>query len=418
MSDFHNRFECMARQKRLNGHASGGTPRRACLACEMDRLFSQCFAGHEAPFAPHGFLHAMWCSAEHFAGHEQQDAHEFLIAMLAGICDGLCGPAAAPSLKLAAPLNPLNGGINGGDSAVRMAQLGPKRVRLSAVEPGAAKELLGVFSGVLRSDVTCLACGASSTKLEEFHDISLDVAKAPKTAANSSPALGPSNNGLGGGGSNASGSGGSSDERSDKGVSPPPALDGAAELPRGESVLECLRSFTQEEKLTARRWCERCGGERESCKRLSIQRLPNVLCLHLKRFEQTGHGKAASKIDSFVGFPLHSLNMWQYTSAHLCARPREAAKGDENGGKNGMRANGRAAESPPPELPEPGAEHLYDLFGVAVHRGKITNGHYTAFVRRHASWFHCDDATITPASPSAVRACQGYLLFYVRKKLC
>ena len=27
----------------------------------------------------------MWCSSEHFAGYEQQDAHEFLMAMLAGI---------------------------------------------------------------------------------------------------------------------------------------------------------------------------------------------------------------------------------------------------------------------------------------------------------------------------------------------
>ena len=47
----------------------------------------------------------------------------------------------------------------------------------------------------------------------------------------------------------------------------------------------------------------------------------------------------------------------------------------------------------------------------------MQNGHYTAYVRRQANWFLCDDATITAASAETVRACSGYLLFYARKKL-
>jgi len=45
----------------------------------------------------------------------------------------------------------------------------------------------------------------------------------------------------------------------------------------------------------------------------------------------------------------------------------------------------------------------------------MQNGHYTAYIRRHASWFHCDDASVTPATPKAVRSCKAYLLFYIRK---
>ena len=323
LADCHNRFECMAQQ--LDGD------RRSCLACELDRCFSQCFSGRDTPFSPNCFLHAMWVNAEHFAGYEQQDAHEFLIALLAGVCAGMreMQPRHPPLGRAGADAGP------GGFVA--------KRARLPSTA-AAATELLGVFSGQLRSEVTCGVCGVTSTKHEDFSDISLNLA-------------------------------------------PPAQAD------RRQSLLTCLRSFTREEQLgtTERCWCEQCDALQDSSKRLSIEKLPNVLCFHLKRFEH-GAGQG-SKIDAFVEFPLHSLNMYDHSSAHLCEQARDE----------------------PPAQPPP--EYLYDLFGVAVHHGSIQNGHYTAFVRRHASWFHCDDAVVTPATPQTVRGCQGYLLFYIRKKL-
>ena len=120
---------------------------------------------------------------------------------------------------------------------------------------------------------------------------------------------------------------------------------------------------------------------------------PSSECL---RLGPDAAGKPASKIESFVEFPLHSLNMYPHTSAHLCP---PGGTGDASG------------------IAETGPEHLYDLFGAAVHHGSIQNGHYTTFVRRHASWFHCDDSAVTLAMPHVVRACQGYLLFYIRKKV-
>ena len=69
-----------------------------------------------------------------------------------------------------------------------------------------------------------------------------------------------------------------------------------------------------------------------------------------------------------------------------------------------------------PLAAEPRPEQLYDLFGVAVHHGTMDKGHYTAYVRSGAEWFHCDDALITLASQETVRSCNGYMLFYVQKK--
>ena len=39
----------------------------------------------------------MWTTAEHFAGYEQQDAHEFLIAALSAIDAGLSQPRRSPT---------------------------------------------------------------------------------------------------------------------------------------------------------------------------------------------------------------------------------------------------------------------------------------------------------------------------------
>ena len=320
LGDHHNRFECMARSRQSptggENSADGGSTasRRPCLACEMDLLFTQCFSGKRAPFSPHSFLHAMWSNSEYFAGYEQQDAHEFLIAALSSIYAGLLQPrllARQVGTGMPAPL----GSARSGDGV----NLG-------------AQDLQRVFTGVLRSDVTCLSCQSTSTKYEDFQDISLDLSRTPSTEEDgSSPLLG--------------------------------------------SLAACLRSFTRAERLLSaeRCWCTHCGKLQDSAKQLSIYRLPNVLCFHLKRFKHTANSKTPStKIDTFVEFPLHSLNMRPHTSAHVC----------------GVGTSEEALAL------EPTPEHLYDLFGVAVHHGTMQNGHYTSYVRTQADWFHFDDAVV------------------------
>jgi len=144
LSDRHNRLVCIHRRRK-----DAATDLRPCLACEMDSIFAACFSGvqvpappahppapprwsrptmrrrpgssgvgrtsglrlppptpNQTPYSPHTFLHAMWCSSEHFAGYEQQDAHEFLVAMLAGIYSSIRDPraAAADAAALAAAL--------------------------------------------------------------------------------------------------------------------------------------------------------------------------------------------------------------------------------------------------------------------------------------------------------------------------
>jgi len=345
LGDGHNRFDCIARSRSRRspiglegpeGGTAGNAARRPCLACELDLLFTQCFSGKQLPFSPHSFLHAMWANSDCVAGYEQQDAHEFLIAALSSIHSNI----------------------------VALQQPRPSVINTSTRHPAAnGYDLQRVFTGVLRSEVTCLRCRGKSTKFEEFHDVSLDLTRCP------------------GGDSEASSA-------------------GEGDLPYYGTLDACLHSFTRSERLSSaeRCLCTRCGDLQDSAKQLSFHRLPNVLCFHLKRFKHSPLSKQPStKIDASVRFPLHSLNMRPHTSAVTC--------------------NAQNAPEPQTASSEPSADELYDLFGVAVHHGTMSNGHYTCYIRNQADWFHCDDALVTPSSADEVRSCQGYMLFYVRKQL-
>ena len=345
LSDRHNRFECMAQMRGRERHKSDSdsfdivTPRHICLACEMDLLFSQCFSGVRTAFSPHSFLHTMWCSSDRFAGYDQQDAHEFLIAALAAIYTGL---------------NTLRPTTDDDKEDAHLTS-SAKRAKLAA---SGSSDLQDIFKGAMRSDVICSRCGGRSTKYEDFTDVSVDLSLDVQQPVDES--------------STASGC---------------------------HSTLDaCLRSFTRAEQLGAaeRCWCAKCGGLQDSAKQLSIHRLPNVLCVHLKRFKHSDYRTSntkptSSKVDAFVEFPLNALDMSPHTAARICGN------------------------SPSESQLAPG--HLYDLFGVAIHHGTMQTGHYTAFVRHQASWFHCDDSTISASSVETVRSCNAYMLFYTQKRL-
>ena len=56
--------------------------------------------------------------------------------------------------------------------------------------------------------------------------------------------------------------------------------------------------------------CPKCKTKRRASKKLSLARLPPVLLIHLKRFE--ANGRFSDKVDTFVEFPMKSLDMTDY----------------------------------------------------------------------------------------------------------
>lgn len=218
------------------------------------------------------------------------------------------------------------------------------------------------FSGLLRSDVTCMTCGFTSTTYDPCVDISLNLdlsfcSSTGMTNKNSKP------------NENASIS----------------------------TLLGCLDLFTRPEKLgpDQKLYCQNCQERRNSLKQMSIRRLPVVLCLHIKRFEHSSIRKMSRKIDQYLQFPF-SLDMASYLSSSI-VRNRFgnrifAFEGDESD---------TCTE--------------FEIFAVVTHSGMLESGHYVTYVRVRNQWYKCDDAWITEIDEGVVRASQCYLMYYVQK---
>ncbi|XP_068622541.1 ubiquitin carboxyl-terminal hydrolase 3-like isoform X2 [Battus philenor] len=196
-----------------------------------------------------------------------------------------------------------------------------------------------VFGGTLQSEVRCLACGAESKKFDPFLDLSLELPEA-----------------------------------------------GRHEAP--VSLTDCLASFVQVEELadTERYFCSSCKCRQKSTKQFWIRRLPNVLCLHLKRFRW--HNYFRTKVDTSISFPLRALDMSHFVPSSAPDTRRSAL-----------------------------SAHLYDLAAVIVHHGSgAGSGHYTAFAINEEQWFHFNDQTVRASDAAAVAACKPYILFYIRRE--
>ncbi|XP_041022645.1 ubiquitin C-terminal hydrolase 22-like isoform X1 [Juglans microcarpa x Juglans regia] len=302
---------------------------RLCLSCDIDVVFSAAFSGDRAPYSPAQFLYSWWQHSANLASYEQKDAHEFFISVLDGIHE--------------------------------------KEVKSSNQnrENGDCQCIAhGVFSGLLRSDVTCMTCGFTSTTFDPCVDISLDLDTSnfpPKNTAN-------------------------------KSIKP----DANSSM---STLLGCLDLFTRQEKLgsDSKLYCQNCQERQDSAKQMSIKRLPLVLCLHIKRFEHSPVTKMSRKIDRYLQFPL-SLDMTPYLSSSVV--------------RNRFGNRIFAFESGESDI---SAE--FEIFAAVTHAGTLESGHYVNFLRLRNQWYKCDDAWINEVDEGMVRASQCYMMFYVQKSL-
>ncbi|KAL9445096.1 hypothetical protein AB3S75_018150 [Citrus x aurantiifolia] len=334
LSDRHNRYYCQSK----NGV-------RLCLACDLDTMFSAIFCGDRMPYSPAKFLYSWWRHASNLASYEQQDAHEFFISMLDGIHEKVEKDQHKPRSQ------------GNGDCCIAHR----------------------VFSGILRSDVMCMACGFTSTTFDPCVDFSLDL--EPNQGSSMKTSSTKSNHSC-----NCEADGMNSSQNC--GIS---------------TLMGCLDRFTRPERLGSDQkfFCQQCQVRQESLKQMSIRKLPLVSCFHIKRFEHSSVRKMSRKVDRYLQFPL-SLDMAPYLSSSIL-RSRFGNRlfpfdGDESNTLN-----------------EPLSE--FELFAVVTHTGKLDAGHYVTYLRLSNKWYKCDDAWITEVNENTVRAAQGYMMFYVQKML-
>uniref|UniRef100_A0A2P2IUE6 ubiquitinyl hydrolase 1 n=1 Tax=Rhizophora mucronata TaxID=61149 RepID=A0A2P2IUE6_RHIMU len=315
LNDFHNHETCRKTSSD-----------QLCLVCEVGGVFSAMFSGDRTPYGPARFLYSWWQHSANLASYEQQDAHEFFISLLDGVHE------------------------RDGEE------------RNSSEENGDCQCIAHkVFSGMLRSDITCMTCGFTSTTYDPCLDISLNLESSS-------------------------------------------LVDVANKCVRMNentvrSLWGCLELFTRPEKLGSdqKLYCQNCQEKRDSLKQMSVSRLPLVLSLHIKRFEHSAVRKLSRKIDWHLHFPF-SLDMTPYLSSSIVRN------------RFGNRIFSFASE-------EPNISAEFEIFAVITHSGILESGHYVTYLRIRNQWYKCDDAWITEVDEGIVRASQCYMLFYVQRKI-
>jgi ubiquitin C-terminal hydrolase len=148
----------------------------------------------------------------------------------------------------------------------------------------------------------------------------------------------------------------------------------------GEIRLEqCLEEFSREAVLDdANKWkCENCGEFVCARKTVKIWTIPQILVIHLKRFERTHNGRLR-KLETNVSFP------------------DEIDLGNVAQGSTGICR--------------------YSLFAVDEHVGSLNSGHYIAraYCSSRQCWYRFSDSAIEPCSVPAVHTPNAYVLFYER----
>ena len=154
------------------------------------------------------------------------------------------------------------------------------------------------------------------------------------------------------------------------------------------SLISLLDDFFREELLDGKYHCSTCPKSTQARQKSDLcLPLPKVLIIQLKRFTYDLYSN--EKIDTFIPFPLHDLDLGQYV-----------LKDNNNPNQNTSSTK-------------------YDLVAVSNHTGSLISGHYTAYaksIQNQDHWYLFDDSYVRKLqSNNDVVTKNAYILVYVRK---
>ncbi|XP_073761727.1 ubiquitin carboxyl-terminal hydrolase 20 isoform X5 [Callorhinus ursinus] len=235
-----------------------------------------------------------------------------------------------------------------------------------------------IFDGSVLSLVQCLTCDRVSTTVETFQDLSLpipgkeDLAKLHSAIYQNVPAK----------------PGACGDSYATQGwlafimeyirrfvVSCTPSWFWGPVV----TLEDCLAAFFAADELKGDNMysCERCKKLRNGVKYCKVLRLPEILCIHLKRFRH--EVMYSFKISSHVSFPLEGLDLRPFLAKECTSQIT-----------------------------------TYDLLSVICHHGTAGSGHYIAYCQNviNGQWYEFDDQYVTEVHETVVQNAEAYVLFY------
>ncbi|XP_057301780.1 ubiquitin carboxyl-terminal hydrolase 2-like [Hydractinia symbiolongicarpus] len=288
-------------------------PTKGRLAIAFAELINDMWTQNNDCITPSSLKYEVQKYAKRFSGSQQQDAQEFLRFFIEGVHDDLNYVKQKPTLAIL------------DDSGLSDIEKSKKNWdRYLQRERSVIQDL---FVGQLKSILTCTTCSHRSVTYDPFWDLSLPI---PKSRIGD------------------------------------------------VKISECFSAFTQEEVLDRdeKPTCESCKKRRKCTKRFLIERFPQILVIHLKRFSGLRY---RTKLDTKVSFPFElELEKFAANTSDVTDFPR------------------------------------YSLYGVANHMGGTYGGHYTAYCRHPDTnkWHLYNDSRVKEVLSTSVVTSSAYVLFY------
>uniref|UniRef100_A0A0N5A1H7 Ubiquitin carboxyl-terminal hydrolase n=1 Tax=Parastrongyloides trichosuri TaxID=131310 RepID=A0A0N5A1H7_PARTI len=149
----------------------------------------------------------------------------------------------------------------------------------------------------------------------------------------------------------------------------------------GTSLFKCLEKHYSSEALSDGWKCPMCNEVRKASRCQKIMEFPEVLIIHLKRFEYSNGSSSKNEVN--VYFELCDFDMSPFTH--------------QESGIN--------------------YKVLYDLYAVVSHSGNLNSGHYTSHVKLDNEWIYCNDSRVSyEFDTTKVKSKNAYILYYVLKR--
>lgn len=140
--------------------------------------------------------------------------------------------------------------------------------------------------------------------------------------------------------------------------------------------------------------CDKCNKKTRATKKYSIKTAPNILVVHLKRFDFS----YAGKLSHYVQYP-------EFLSLKTFIHDPDVSP------------TSSFASSQPLSSAEKALRGLnYKLYGVLVHLGHTSHsGHYYSYVRgSNDNWYKADDQRVSVVASRDALAQNAYILFYTK----
>jgi len=149
------------------------------------------------------------------------------------------------------------------------------------------------------------------------------------------------------------------------------------------SLSDCLTLFHTQERLGPEDpwFCPSCKKHQQAWKKFDLWKLPEILVVHLKRFQYTRFHR--DKLTFQVDFPTENFDLSPWI-----LNPDE---------KNTQ----------------------YELFAISNHMGGLGGGHYTAFAKNKIDelWHSFNDTHVDLVKDtSTIKTSSAYVLFYKKQK--